>query len=138
MKNYLSIIASMFIGLSGFSQNGIIKGDIKTQDGRSAGFSSVVIKNSNKETISNKDGYYELQNIKPGDYTLVVTLSDFKTEEKNVTLQPNESLTLNFMLTSTPNELQTVEVTGRKKASYKNDKSFSASKVEMRIVDIDI
>lgn len=38
--------------------------------------------------------------------------------------------------TAKVSDIQTVEITGRKQTSYKNDNSFSATKIEMKVVDI--
>ena len=57
-------------------------------------------------------------------------------QEQSVIIRANETTTISLVFDSAAQTLQTVEVTGRKSSSYKSDYSFSATKVQMALIDI--
>lgn len=83
-----------------------ITGKILGQDGNPLPFASVTIKNSGVGVSSNEDGKYALT-VKPGDYTLVAQYVGYTRLEKKVNVK-NQSLTIDFILTSLSNDLSNV------------------------------
>lgn len=118
------------------AQYATIKGTVKTTDGKVLSYVSLYLKGTELRTISDKEGVYGITRITPGNYNLIASFTGLKTQEKKVDLVTDDKVTIDFIMEENSQELQTVEVTGRKEVSYKNDKSFSAAKVEMKIKDI--
>ena len=56
-----------------FAQNATLKGKVITSDGKPAEFVSVILKGTNKGTVADVEGNYQLTNIKSGTYTIQVS-----------------------------------------------------------------
>ncbi|PSR56711.1 hypothetical protein AHMF7605_26065 [Adhaeribacter arboris] len=132
---YLSIVLLLLSWVAN-AQTGSITGKITSSENQSVPFATIRIKGTNNGVVSNESGIYTIQNLALGSYTVQVSLVGFLTQEKQVSISETNMAILDFVLIENVNELQTVEVTGRKQTSYKNDNSFSAAKIEMRIADI--
>lgn len=138
MKNKL-FLSAFFCLLSTivFSQFSGISGKVKTSDGSSIEFANIKLKENSISTTTNSKGEYELKNLKSGNITLMVSAIGFERQEISVELKENETTIIpEIFLIEATNELQSVEVIGRKKSSYKNDNTFSATKLEMRVIDV--
>lgn len=138
MKNKFPLI--VFFGLIStimFSQTASIVGKVKTSNANSLESINIKVKRTSISTTTNSSGEYEIKNLKAGNVNLLVSAIGFESQEITVELKENEVTTVPeiFLIEST-NQLQSVEVTGRKKSSYKNDNTFSATKLEMRVIDV--
>ena len=68
----------------------------------------------NIHTISNKDGYFDFEDLAVGDYHLIVSFLGFETLKKEVLLSREKpSFEQDFILSSDPLELSSIIVTGR-------------------------
>lgn len=113
MKLFLLAI-SLFLSVSLFSQNAVIKGTIKTSDGKPAESVTVLLKRTSKATIADKEGSYELKNIKPGTYTISTSFIGLETQEQKIQVSSGETLTIDFVLKESEQKLQEVIVSVRK------------------------
>lgn len=135
----MKIIITAFILLFPFllfAQSATLHGTITMTNHEPAARASLRIRNTNQRTVTDDKGEYSFASIAPGAYTLSVSYTGFKNKEQTFTVQDQDNITLNITLEESTDTLQTVEVTGRKQLSYKNDYSFSAAKIEMKIKDI--
>lgn len=135
-KAFFCFVVSAFFIVGVSAQTARISGAIKTTNNQPAEYASVRLKGTKIHSIANAKGEYSLAVATAGTYTLQVSYSGFAPKEQVVTVAENETLLVDIELKEYDNTLQSVEVTGRRQTSYKNDNSFSAAKVEMRIVDI--
>lgn len=78
--------------------NGQIKGVVKTNDGEAAAWVTVSIKNSKIATITDQNGEFAFRNLKPGDYTLIVTAVGKKVIEKNIHVSNTEIAQVTFIM----------------------------------------
>ena len=90
MKIFLTAI---FTGIAGlvFAQSFPISGNVFTTDGSPMIYSSVVLLNPADSTmqafgITNKDGNYDIKNIKKGEYLLQVAFLGYETFYKKSTI----------------------------------------------------
>lgn len=103
---------------------GIIKGKILTEDGKPAASVTVQLKENQKATITDENGWFTFRRVQPGKYTLQVTLVGYKTEEKTVEIIKDETRTVALSIEVSNSELQEVVVTagtnkfGRKESDY--------------------
>lgn len=138
MKNKLFL--SIFICLLStivFSQTASVAGKVKTLNGNSSDFINVKIKGTSVSASTDSNGEYSIKNLQIGNATLIVSAIGFETQEISVALKENETtIAPEIFLIEATNELQSVEVIGRKKSSYKNDNTFSATKLEMKVIDV--
>lgn len=119
MKRYLlhfSIINFVIIlsNTAYAQQTGIIKGRVTTADNKPAQAITVALKGATLGTITNEKGDYQIRRIKAGTYQLQVSAVGIATQEKTVTLSSGETLTINFTISETANQLDEVVVAGNK------------------------
>lgn len=108
--SFLLTVCSLFA-----QQNyGKIKGKITTSDGEIAVGVNIILENSKYGTISNEDGTFEFNRIKPNDYVVQVSLTGYETLEKEVTVTENKTTYINLQLNVSNKELQEVVVSGKK------------------------
>lgn len=93
-----------------FAQNASIKGQITTSDGKAAEFVNVILKGTGRGTTANAEGYYSINNIKEGAYTVQATFVGLKTQTKKITISNDQNLTLDFVIEANATQLQEVMV----------------------------
>mgnify|MGYP001033084133 CR=1 FL=1 len=76
---------------------------------------NVYLKNTTIGSSSNEDGLYSINNIPAGTYTIVASFTGFKNVEKQIIIESDETITINFELQESQN-LNEVIVTGTLKA----------------------
>jgi iron complex outermembrane receptor protein len=91
-----------------------IKGKITTADGRPAVYVSVGLKQNNIGTTSRVDGTYIISKLKPGTYTLKVSAVGIESQEKEVSVQTGQILTIDFVLKENSEALSEVTIQGLK------------------------
>ena len=111
-KLSLVFITLLYFGLAELSaQNASIKGQV-TSDGLPLSFVNVFIEGSQKGVVTDSLGKYELKGLTPGNYTVHFSFVGFVSETRKLSLQPNESQTLNVSLNEDMQSLSEVVVTG--------------------------
>ncbi|MEO3408431.1 carboxypeptidase-like regulatory domain-containing protein [Mucilaginibacter sp. CAU 1740] len=124
------------VGSKGMAQVTNITGQVNDEKGAAIHGATIKILNTNFATTTNKEGHYSLKGSLPSTIEIKVSAISYKSQQKQVNITLGTENRFDFTLQEDLNELQTVEVTGRKQSSYKNDNSFSATKVDMKMVDI--
>ncbi len=107
----LLLLVAFFVNVSAQQPGGTIKGNITTIDNKPAEFVSVTIKGTSKGAVSDKNGNYNILNVKQGAHTLVASLTGLKTQVKKIEVKSGETATADFTLEENVSELQTVLVT---------------------------
>jgi outer membrane receptor for ferrienterochelin and colicins len=67
-----------------------------TSEGRPHPFANVYLKNTALGAVSNSEGFYEIKDVEPSDYIIVVSMTGYKTLQKQISI--NGNTTLNFDL----------------------------------------
>jgi iron complex outermembrane receptor protein len=86
-----------------------ISGNVSEKEHHLPG-ASIRLKNTGTGTKTNQDGYYQLKNLKAGNYTLEVSYMGYQTLEKNISL--NADLNLDFNLVAAAYMAEEVIVRG--------------------------
>ncbi len=73
---------------------------------------NVMVAHSNIGAATDKSGRYRIGNIPPGEVHLIVTMMGYKKENRTVTVEPDQKITVNFALESTVLEMGSVVITG--------------------------
>jgi hypothetical protein len=93
-----------------FAQNGIITGIVTSADSKKPIVgASVFLSNSAVGTATNDRGFYTLANVRPGQYTLVVSILGFKDYDKTVLVGP-EPIKMDIQMEPKPLELREVVI----------------------------
>jgi iron complex outermembrane recepter protein len=128
MTKYLTIISGLLFSLNTLAQTGSVKGTVKSKEGAAIEFANVYIKGSSIGVTTDKNGNFQLEKITIGSHTLVASSVGLKTIEKLIEVKENETIDVDFTLDENFQELQSVEIFGRKETDYKSDYSFSGNK----------
>ena len=86
-----------FLAMSA-QQNGKIKGTITTSDGELAAGVNIILKNSKYWTVSDENGNFEFNRVKPNTYTLQVSLAGYETSESEIIVAESETASVNLQL----------------------------------------
>ncbi len=135
MRIFCLLILSLCCSLA-FAQTGQIKGNIKNATGQPAESINLILKGTGKATLTDADGDFEFNTLAPGRYQLVGTGVGIRRIDRSVHVKADETVTLEIVSEESTQELQTVEITGRRETTYKNDLSFIASKTATPIKEV--
>lgn len=113
---FLSAICLLFSISTALAQqsNGKIKGTITTSEGDPAAGVNVVLKSSKYGTVTNDDGTFELNRVKPNTYSLQISLTGYETTEQEVVVAESETANVNLQLKVSNKELQEVVINSKK------------------------
>lgn len=92
--------------------NGTVKGTITTSDGSPAAFVTVRVKNGRWGDVTNEQGQYNIKNIKPGAWTIVVT-NLVSAQEQTVEVSAGQTSQADFVLKENASQLKEVTVSSR-------------------------
>lgn len=112
-----------------------INGKINLSDNTAAENISVALKGTTYSAVSNAQGYYEIKNIKPGTYTIRISAVGVKTIEDNITVAANETVTKNFNLSESQEQLDEI-VIEEKKNKYKTNKPSTSLRLATPVLEI--
>ncbi|WP_419701705.1 TonB-dependent receptor domain-containing protein [Mucilaginibacter sp. NFX135] len=96
------------------AQTATIAGSVKTADGKPAGLVSIAIKGTNKATLTDENGHYQLKRVTPGPHTLVASFIGLEKREQTMETRSGESLVVNFILKENSTQLQEVVISTKK------------------------
>ena len=119
--------------LSDEKETGIVQGSIHTTDNQPAAFVTVRLKEAGRTTITNENGVYTIRHIKPGQYTLLVSMAGLQSKEQAVTIKANEVLEVNLTLSENHKQLEEVIVILHKSI---NDQPVSVGKIAINPMDL--
>jgi iron complex outermembrane receptor protein len=86
--------------------------------------------------VTGADGRFTLGNLPAGTYTLSVTLLGFAPHRQNVAVTAGANADVEIVLAESVQNLQEVEIIGRRETTYKNDYSFAGTKTATALKDI--
>lgn len=112
---FLIIIAAPATGQQ--QSNAVIKGIVTSADEPIAG-ANVIIQDLQKGVATGPEGYFTLSNIEPGTYLLSVSSIGYETFRKEITLASADTLWLEINLSSKPEEMDEVVVTGTMRETF--------------------
>jgi iron complex outermembrane recepter protein len=93
------------------AQTGSITGTVKTSDGQPATFVNIYLKGTNRGTVTDLQGAFELAKVKAGSYTLVASFVGLKSKSENIEVIDNQTKTVSFTLEEDGQELKEIVVT---------------------------
>ncbi|WMI66414.1 TonB-dependent receptor [Aestuariibaculum sp. YM273] len=112
MKHYLVFLMLLGFSLSSFSQTGNIQGVITDENGITVPGATIAVQGFNKGAVTDFDGTYTIVGVNEGLQKLVFSFLGYSSVEKEVTVKPNQTVTLNVTMSSESTTLDEVLVTG--------------------------
>ncbi len=96
MKKTIGLIwgALLFLGSTAQSLQGVVK----SADGEKLSFVNVILKEQNRSTITNSDGFFKFQKLNTGTFHLQISFVGKATIEKEVIIKENETLDLGKLI----------------------------------------
>ena len=114
-----------------------IKGKLTDAEDSPLKGATVAVKGSTFSTTSNDEGIFLLNDLKAGKQTVIISYVGLTATEIKVDLKEGQIHDLGTIeLSNDSRLLQTVEITGRKEKTYKNDVSFIGSKTATALKDV--
>ena len=97
MTKLLYSFCLLLISSLGFSQFATIRGFIyNKENGEPVAFSNVYLKGTTTGASSDINGYFSVNKVKPGSYTLMVTNLEFDTISESITIKAGEIVSKKF------------------------------------------
>lgn len=120
------------ISFGAFAQNStVISGYVKDGNEIITG-ASIMVKGTKTGVTSDGRGYYEIANIKPGTYTIVVSYLGYLKESKSVVLSNDQKLNLNFSLKKDQQQLHNVNIHGKTKTQEVKESGFAVNAIDTK------
>jgi len=117
IRAFVLLSALLLIQLVSFSQS--LKGKVSdvVSDEPLVG-ANVLVKETGQKLFVGLDGYFRINTIKPGNYTLVISYTGYDIKTEPVTISPNKANFVRVALKSSSKELTAVAVTSDSKAEF--------------------
>lgn len=110
---YCFIMFLLSSGLTYAQSTGSVSGAVSTSDGNPAELVSILLKGTGKTSFTDKNGNYQIRNIKPGSYTLIASSVGLQKQEQTIEIKAGETATATFTLKENLAELQEVIISSR-------------------------
>ena len=116
MRSIVVLLVSIFY-LSSFSQTGGLKGFVyEKATGESVIFSNISLKGTKYGASTDLNGFFQINNIKPGNYTLEFTYVGYKRIEQSVEIKANRFVTVKLFAEIEAELLESVVVSAERQA----------------------
>jgi predicted TIM-barrel enzyme len=113
----------LFVSLLGFSQYATIRGFVYNKsNGEPVAFSNVYLKGTTTGASTDLNGFFSINKINPGSYTLLVTNLEFDTISEKITVKAGEILSKKFFSDKGGIILNAIDVTAASAEKIENAK----------------
>lgn len=116
-------------------ESGTIKGTITTAEGKPAEGVTILLKKTAKNAVADNDGAFEIGHVRPGKYTLVVSLVGYNDHEEEVSVENGQTTTVAIQLTLSNKELNEVVIVANK-SSFKTNRLSGSLRLQTPILEI--
>lgn len=110
---------------------GTIRGKVLTTDGKAATDVVILLKETNESAISETDGSFTFDHVKPGSYHLIVTLMGYTPVEEQVMVNAGKTTNIRLQLAVSSKALKEVVVTGTHNKLIKTS-SYDVAKMPLK------
>jgi outer membrane receptor protein involved in Fe transport len=130
-KILLSFVFTFVCSLIYAQESGTISGTVKENEEEITG-ATVLIKSTKIGTVTNHKGHYEIIDVKPGNYTIMVSYMGYITESRSITLNPGQKLRLNFLMNRDLKQLDNVAIAGKTESRKAKESGFAVNSIELK------
>jgi len=122
-----------------YAQKGTIEGKVVDTEGEPLPGVSILIKGTTKGRSTNADGNFIIENLAPGNYTLIASFISFEPDTASVTVIESEKSQVNFVLKEKSLVLEDLMVTAQKRSQPLQDVPITISSIQGEFLsDLDI
>ena len=136
MKSTVTLFMTLLFSVVTFSQNSSFSGVVSNQFNQPIEYVNISLEGKTKGAITDQDGVFKITNLKKGAYTIVASYVGYYDLKKEININEDENITVNFSLNEQSILLQTIEITGRKEKTYDTKISYSGTKTATAVKDI--
>lgn len=118
MRKYLLACIACFFALTSITAQSTVRGTVFDKDtGEPIGFCNVFIEESNQGTNTDINGFYSINRIEPGSYTLMATFVGYDTTRVSIDLKPGQVINKQLFLKESAIQLGAVSISADKVAA---------------------
>src|SRR5688500_14597299 len=101
LRGALLVLCIMVLAFPAMAQQylGAVKGVVTTADNQPAEGVTILIKNTARNTVADNNGSFEIKNLQPGNYTLLVSLIGHQDAETEVAIESGKATAVSLQLT---------------------------------------
>jgi iron complex outermembrane receptor protein len=114
-------------------QLGTVNGKVSLSGNKPAENIAVALKGTKYSDITTVSGHYEIKNVKPGTYTIVLNGVGIQPVEDKIVVNSKQTTTKNFSLSESQEDLDEVVI---KKNKYKQDKPSLSLRLQTPVLEI--
>lgn len=123
--NIVKIVILLFTSMA-FGQN-TLTGTVQDEKGQPL-FGATVLLDNEYGTMTDKDGTFTFVDMVPGSHSVTVSYIGYGKENKTFTITETGTAQISFRLFPSAEQLQPVEIIGRREVGYKNTISYAGTK----------
>ncbi|MBP2832385.1 TonB-dependent receptor [Aquimarina sp. U1-2] len=131
MKVYLSIILIITYVVTHAQSN--IKGRVIDSNQSPIPFINIIVSDTQKYAVSDKDGFFSIEDLKNKVYTLRLSAIGFKTSFQTIDLSDLSSLTLEFKLYKSTENLDEVILKSKSQIRVLNEQPLAISSIDVQL-----
>lgn len=113
-----------------------IKGTVKDKEGNALEQVNVLLIPGNRQVLTDKKGEYTFAGLAMGRYAVHFSAVGFRETSKSIRMEDGETRMVSVDMMHAIEELQHVEVVGRRESGYKNSTTFVATKTASSLRDV--
>ncbi|MDQ3073158.1 MAG: carboxypeptidase-like regulatory domain-containing protein, partial [Bacteroidota bacterium] len=113
MKYGVSIVFALCISINAIGQKAFIKGRVTDPGAAPLPYAVVMLDGTGYTDMADSAGYFNIDNIEPGDYTLIAQYIDYRNTEKTLHLVRGKTLDVSIVMEPEENA-EPVTITGRR------------------------
>ena len=117
MKHLSTLLFLLFIAISTYAQQGILKGVIINKDRKPVQFANIAIPALHTGATADQQGAFNIKNIAPGTYEIKISMVGYQSVTLRKTIAAAQSTLLNISLEEDLSKLNEVVVTGVSRAT---------------------
>ncbi len=114
-------------------QLGTISGKVSLSGNKPAENIAVALKGTKYSDITTVSGHYEIKNVKPGTYTIILNGVGIQPVEDKIVVNSKQTIIKNFVLSESQEDLEEVVI---KKNKYKQDKPSLSLRLQTPVLEI--
>lgn len=116
-------------------QWGTVKGRIVTSNKKPAGYVSIALVPGKLGAVTDDDGKYQINRVRPGTYSVKVSAIGLQNLSKQIEVKAGETVVADFVLNESSGELDEVTVSGSRN-KYKVEKPSNSLRLDQPLLEI--
>ncbi|SHL13482.1 Outer membrane receptor proteins, mostly Fe transport [Chitinophaga jiangningensis] len=112
----------------------VLSGQVTSAAGHPLADAAVALKGTNNGAYTNATGKFIIEKVKPGKYTLVVTMMGYTKQERSVTIAAGTKATENFQMVEESVTKEGVTVISKSQNRQVKESGFAVNAIETRLL----